>query len=186
MEIEDNIFNFEDFLNGSESKSNTDSKQKKEDQPKPIEKVVESPKIIEKVEKPEPEVIKQIEPINEDLIEDEFYKVFKDKSEIFACDIQIEGADLSETSARLILETDSWTIMFNGTITNGKCSIPIKKLNIFDEGQTGKIKLEVIAEGNLFIPWEDTFRVKLSKKVNVKLNETKVVKESGIKVQVHR
>jgi hypothetical protein len=103
-----------------------------------------------------------------------FYSVFKDKSEDFSCDIQLEGANLSETEARLILESDDWTLMFNGEIDkNGKCIIPIKKLAILNEGTTGKIRLEVIAEGSVFTPWEDEFKVKVSKKVSVVVNEGK-------------
>ena len=81
--------------------------------------------------------------------------------------------------------------MFPGEIRNGKCIVPIKKLGILKEGEMGTIKLEVVAEGNLFIPWEDTFKVKLSKKVTVSLNETKqqqrkpiVNNKVGVKVNV--
>jgi len=37
----------------------------------------------------------------------------------------------------------------------------------------GKIRLEVIADGSMFIPWENDFKVKLSKKVTVSMNEEK-------------
>jgi hypothetical protein len=49
--------------------------------------------------------------------------------------------------------------MFLGEVENGKCIIPVKKLNILKEGQIGKIKLEVLADGVVFIPWEDNFKV---------------------------
>ena len=123
-----------------------------------------------------------------------YYSVFKDKSEDFSCDIAIEGANLNDTQARLILESDEWTLMFNGEINNkGKCIIPIKKLNILNEGAIGKIRLEVIAEGTVFTPWEDDFKVKLSKKVAVKIHESKsntkkpeVKKATNVKVNVKR
>jgi hypothetical protein len=67
--------------------------------------------------------------------------------------------------------------MFPGEIdSSGKVTIPIRKLNLFEEGTKGKIKMEVIAEGTVFTPWEDTFEVKMSKKVMVKFNESKVQK----------
>lgn len=77
--------------------------------------------------------------------------------------------------------------MFPGEIDrNGKVSIAIKKLNILEEGTRGKIKMEVIAEGTVFTPWEDDFEIKLSKKVTVKFNENKqskqIVKKPGVKV----
>jgi hypothetical protein len=123
--------------------------------------------------------------------DDDYYKIYSDKSEEFICDISIEGADPEETEARIIIESDDWTLQFSGELRNGKCYIPIKKLNILKEGQVGKIKLEVIAEGNLFVPWEDKFKVKLSKKVTVKVNEQKSnsnisKKSTGVRVSVNR
>jgi hypothetical protein len=123
--------------------------------------------------------------------DDDFYPLYKDKSEIFNCDIMIEGANLSETQARLIVESDEWTLMFEGEITkNGKCNIPINKLSILNEGTEGKIRLEVIADSSVFVPWEDNFKVKLSKKVSIKMNESrtkkKEIEKPGISVNVRR
>ncbi len=104
----------------------------------------------------------------------EYYKVYADKSETFSCEIELEGANLKDTEVRLVLESDNWNLMFPGEIDkNGKVTIPIRKLNIFEEGTKGKIKMEVIAEGTVFTPWEDDFEVKMSKKVMVKFNESK-------------
>ena len=67
-----------------------------------------------------------------------------------------------------------------------------RKLNILKEGQIGDIRLEVIAEGNLFVPWEDKFKVKVSKKVTVRVNEQKdyykrpLKKNVGVKVKVKK
>lgn len=159
---------------------------------KPIQKVEET-----KEEIVEDEIIEQ-EPvlIKENFLQEDdsdYYKVYKDKSENFTCDIAIEGAKPEETFARLVIESDDWSLVFNGDIQNGKCIIPIRKLNILNEGQVGKIKLEVIAEGNLFVPWEDKFKVKLSKKVLVNVhNESKSSTKKytepsvGIKVNVKK
>jgi hypothetical protein len=105
--------------------------------------------------------------------DDDFYKLYQDKNEEFSCDIMIEGSSPEETYARIILESENWSLVFPGEIRNGKCIVPIKKLNILKEGEIGNIKLEVVAEGNLFIPWEDKFKVKLSKKVTVNINESR-------------
>ena len=100
------------------------------------------------------------------------------------------SAKTDDTITRLIIESDDWTLMFPGEIKNGKVNIPIRKLSLFEEGQRGKIKLEVIAEGTVFIPWEDEFKVKLSKKVTVSLNENKKIipkkSELGVKVNVKK
>lgn len=126
----------------------------------------------EDIEEYEDEIVHTKKPIQ--MTENNNYKIFKDKSEIFSCEITLEGANYKQTQVRLILESDNWNIMFNGEIDeNGKCNIPIKKMNILEEGTIGKIKLEVIAEDSVFVPWEDDFEVKLSKKVSVKINETK-------------
>lgn len=151
------------------------------------EKTVEEVEEVEESEETQEEVVSTVES------NDNYYSVFKDKSEDFSCDISLEGANLSNTEARLILETDDWNLVFNGEISkDGKCLIPIKKLSILNEGQIGKIKLEVIAEGTVFIPWEDDFKVKVSKKVSVKINETKSnpkktdTKASAVKVNIKR
>jgi len=112
----------------------------------------------------------------------DYYKVFNDKAETFSCEIELEGANLKDTQVRLVLESDNWNLMFPGEIDrNGKVTIPIRKLNILEEGSKGTIKMEVIAEGTVFIPWEDDFEVKMSKKVMVKFNENK--QQSKPKVQ---
>lgn len=123
---------------------------------------------------------------------DKYYNLYSDKSENFVCDISIQGADPKQTEARLVVESGDWTLMFYGEVRNGKCTIPIKKLNILKEGQIGDIRLEVIAEGNLFIPWEDKFKVRVSKKVSVRVNEQKdyysrpLKKNVGVKVKVKK
>lgn len=138
--------------------------------------------------------LEDLEDLDESKSESEdYYKLFKDKAEDFVCDIAVEGVNQADTEVRLIIESEDWTLMFVGEIKKGKCIIPIKKLNIFNEGQTGNIKLEVNADGNLFTPWEDKFVVKMSKKVTVKLNESRSQKPSkpakkslGVKVNVRR
>lgn len=122
----------------------------------------------------------------------DYYNLFKDKNENFSCDISLEGASLGDTEARLILETSDWNLLFEGKIdSNGKCTIPIKKLSILNEGTTGNIRLEVIADGTIFTPWEDEFKVKLSKKVAVKVHESKSNPKrrstgKSVKVKVNR
>lgn len=101
------------------------------------------------------------------------YKIFLDKSKIFECDVNIEGASLNKSEVRLCLEAEGFVIVLNGDIeSNGSVKIPIKNLNgVLKEGYTGKISLEVIAEDTRFIPWEDEFQTNVSKKVNVKIKE---------------
>jgi hypothetical protein len=99
------------------------------------------------------------------------YKLFTDKTELFECDINLTGASYTKTSARLVVETPEFSLMFNGTVGNrGECKVPIKKLKgLIDESISGNIRLEVIAEDTYFIPWESTFKVEQSKKVTVEI-----------------
>ena len=117
------------------------------------------------------------------------YKLFTDKSELFECDIKLEGASLSKSSARLVVETSDYSLLFKGEInSNGKCEIPIRKLKgLIDENTTGNIRLEVIAEDTFFTPWESDFEVDASKKVTVEVKsqeDKKPIVETKVKVKV--
>ena len=99
------------------------------------------------------------------------YKLFTDKSEVFECSINLEGASLNKSVARILIESDDYNLVFNGSInSNGTCKIPIKKLKgLIDEDTSGNIRLEVIAEDTFFTPWESNFEVETSRKVTVEV-----------------
>ena len=223
MEEKEDVFRFEDFLKGSKlddlvkMKQNLleegvfdeaeDSEESQDGEYEAIDQSMNPYRMTESVEEDsEEEDIKM--PFSKEDDEDEededensenesasgdFYKLYRDKAEEFVCDIAVEGVSQSDTEVRLIIESEDWTLMFSGEIKKGKCVIPIKKLNILNEGQTGNIRLEVNADGNLFTPWEDKFVVKVSKKVTVKMNEGKssqkkpvAKKAPGVKVSVKK
>jgi len=111
------------------------------------------------------------------------YKLYTDKQETFECDLFLEGADLKQSSARIIIESKDLTLMFKGTIDEkGNCKVPIKKLKgLMGENTTGDIKLEVIAEDTLIEPWQSDFVVETAKKVTVEVKSQKTkpqIKES--------
>ena len=117
------------------------------------------------------------------------YKLFTDKSELFECDIKLEGASLSKSKARLVVETQDYSLLFDGSISSGgKCEIPIRKLKgLIDEDTSGNIRLEVIAEDTFFTPWESDFEVDASKKVTVEVKSQttkKPIVEAKVKVKV--
>lgn len=94
---------------------------------------------------------------------------FKDKQRIFECKILIEGANIEDATARLILEFDDQTLLFKGKIDeNGKCSFQIPKLKNLTSLK-GTASLEVVAESTLFEPWSSEFIVKESKSVKVEM-----------------
>ena len=117
------------------------------------------------------------------------YKLFTDKSELFECNISLQGASLKKSKARLVVETSDYSLLFKGEISSkGKCEIPIRKLKgLIDENTTGNIRLEVIAEDTFFTPWESDFEVDVSKKVTVEVKSQQTKKpilETKVKVKV--
>ena len=116
------------------------------------------------------------------------YKLYTDKQETFECDLYLEGAELKNSNARILVETKDLTLLFPGTITeDGNCKVPIKKLKgLLDEKTEGNIKLEVIAEDTYFVPWESDFTVEASKKVvvEVKSQSGNLITEGKPKIKV--
>ena len=114
------------------------------------------------------------------------YTLYSDKKNIFECDIQLDGASLSQAFARVIIEGDDLNLVFNGTITKeGNCKIEMPKLKIL-EG-SGNMKLEVIADDMYFNPWESDYELKKSKSITVEVKQpTKdVITERKAKVKVN-
>ena len=119
------------------------------------------------------------------------YKLFTDKTELFECDIKLQGASLNKSKARLVVETSEYSLLFKGSINSkGKCEIPIRKLKgLIDENTKGNIRLEVIAEDTYFTPWESDFEVETSKKVTVEVKSQqnkKPILETKVKVKVKK
>jgi len=99
------------------------------------------------------------------------YKLYTDKIENFEAKIVLEGAELKDSKARLVVEADGFDVMFKGTISkSGVVKVPVKRLKgLIDESTKGTIKLEVIADDTYFTPWESTFMVEASRKVTVEI-----------------
>ena len=102
------------------------------------------------------------------------YKLYTDKINNFSCNVQVKGASVSKSKARMIVETKDMSYIFNGTIDkNGKCNISIPKTKSFiNEVEQGRMKLEIVADDLLFEPWNSDFIIKDSKNVKVKINES--------------
>ena len=98
-------------------------------------------------------------------------KLYTDKSEIFECNISLEGVSIKNSKLRAILKFDDKNLMVEGKINpDGKGEIILPKLkNISEDGEVGKMQLEVIAEDVYFQPYEETFKVETSKKVTVEV-----------------
>lgn len=97
------------------------------------------------------------------------YPFYRDIDEVFECNVTIEGT-MSTATVRLILNTDTWNLVFYGKIKrDGTCLIPIKKLTVLPSGTTGRATLEVVVDDVVFYPWENAFRVEESRKVQVQI-----------------
>jgi hypothetical protein len=102
-------------------------------------------------------------------------KFFRDKPKLFECNISVDGAKISETKARLILEFPDThrNLLFYGNLdNNGKCEITIPALKEYDETE-GNVILEVIAESTHFESWRDKFKLETNKKIQVEMVEPK-------------
>ena len=112
------------------------------------------------------------------------YKIYTDKDEKFQCQVFLEGASLTKSIARLIVDFNGTKLMFEGTIDkDGKCEVPIKRLkNVLAEGDDGKMKLEVIADDTFFPPWQSEFLVETNKKMKITVQEQQEIKKPKIKV----
>jgi len=194
------MISFNEFLTGARKKAQETSK-KEEIPAKPII-VEEKVEVIEKIaEETQTKIEEEIQTIAESVVEEpkhnpepvfetvkeeivEGYKIYRDKPETFICDMEISGANPKNSKARIIIESNELTYMFEGTINEkGQCKIPLKKMSFLDENETGKIKLEVIAEDMVFTPWQEDFVAVSSKKIAVKVFETVVATpQVGIKI----
>ena len=105
-------------------------------------------------------------------------KLYTDKSEIFECNISLEGVSIKNSKLRAILKFDDKNLMVEGKInSNGKGKIVFPKLkNISEEGEVGKMELEVIAEDAYFQPYKEVFKVESSKKATVEVLNKKSLK----------
>ena len=94
-------------------------------------------------------------------------KLYTDKSEIFECNVALEGVDIKDSKIRAILKFDDKNLMIEGKIkSGGKGEIIFPKLKgLTKEGQKGTMELEVIADDAYFQPYEENFEVKVIAKI---------------------
>lgn len=100
------------------------------------------------------------------------YKLLKDKNNEFQCEIRLEGASINNAKARLFLEADGAEYSFTGEIDGNKCTIPMGKLKKFANLlESGKIRLEVLADDTLFVPYESDYVLEAEKSVTVEVKQ---------------
>ena len=110
------------------------------------------------------------------------YKIYTDKDQNFKCKLFLEGASLNDTKVRLTLTTQSDSLVFNGVIDkSGNCTVLIPALQKkLGESTGGLMTLEVIAENVYFKPYESSFRLLTSKKLEVNFSDLMKKEEKEI------
>lgn len=114
------------------------------------------------------------------------YKLLKDKNNEFQCEIKLEGASIANATARLFLEADGAEYSFKGEIDGNKCIIPMGKLKKFANLlESGKIRLEVLADDTLFVPYESNYQLEAEKSVTVEVKQQiEIAKKPMMEVKV--
>lgn len=97
--------------------------------------------------------------------------IHKNKGEVFKCQLDIEGASVTETMVRLCLEfDDNKNFFFYGQVDKeGKCVIEVPKLKEL-ENKSGKVVIEAVADSTYFKIYET--EVELKNSVEVKMTES--------------
>ena len=158
---------FEEFLLESkkENKSETDKKKKIKNSESAQKK---SPSKTQPIK--ESDYFYEDEPMPELVRRKREYIFHRDSDETFECKVTVEGGNPENTIARLVLKTDLWNLVFDGTVRkDGTCVVPLKKLSVFPDGTIGEACLEIIVDDIIFIPWESPFKVSSAKKVSVQV-----------------
>jgi hypothetical protein len=116
------------------------------------------------------------------------YRLLKDKNNEFQCEIRLEGATAKDAKARLFLEADGCEYVFSGRIQNERCIIPMGRLKKYTNLlESGKIRLEIIAEDTVFAPYENTYELDEEKKVTVEVIQPDyAVKKPIVEVKVEQ
>ena len=100
------------------------------------------------------------------------YKLLKDKNNEFQCEIRLEGASAKNAKVRLFLEADGAEYSFNGKIEGEQCIVPMGKLKKYTNLlENGKIRLEVVADDTLFVPYESNYELEAEKRVTVEVKQ---------------
>lgn len=88
---------------------------------------------------------------------------YRDKREAFRGKLEVDGGSVNSSVVRMCLErADGISIFLNGKISaNGDCIIDVPPMKILEKGEVGKVKIEVIVEGqSYFIIHEGNFEIR--------------------------
>ena len=102
--------------------------------------------------------------------------------------INSEGIDSNKLQSRLIFETSkNKNYIFYGKITeNNVCAFELPELQLYEKGDMGTVKFEIISEDELYFPvWKESFEIKTNVNITLeKLVDEIVQKETPIKPKI--
>ena len=92
------------------------------------------------------------------------------ENDILKFKINSDGINVNDVEPRLILMTkENKNVLLIGKIENDICRFEIPKLSLYEKGDNGKIKFEIISEDLYFPVWQDNFEIK--SKASIKIEE---------------
>lgn len=116
------------------------------------------------------------------------FVLYRDKPKVFECNVKVDGANLSKTKARLIINfDDGLSLLYRGVIEQktGNCQIAIPALKEIPDTDKGHAILEIIAEDTLFESWTAPISVTKFKNVVVEVQDYSE-KDNKINVIIER
>lgn len=74
--------------------------------------------------------------------------------------LNVEGIDKDNIETRLILKTnENKNYLFFGKIEEDLCIFDLPELDLYEKGNSGNVKFEIISEDIYFPVWEDSFDI---------------------------
>jgi len=113
-------------------------------------------------------------------------ELFNNKeNELLKFKINSEGIDVNNIESRLILTTkENKNYFIIGEIENGTCKFNIPQLTLYEKGNYGKIKFEIISEDLCFHVWEDDFEIKTKSTIKIEEMISEIQKNSVTKPRI--
>jgi len=98
-----------------------------------------------------------------------------DRKQVLECKVKVEGADLKDATARLVLQDEDVNRVFEGKIdVLGNCKIQLPPMDDF-KNPTGKASMEVKVKDVIFEPLREEYVIS---KRQVRVEQVQVVEKS--------
>lgn len=100
--------------------------------------------------------------------------------------VNAQGIDPAQVEVKMLLlmEGKATNLFFMADIVDGKVCFNLPALTELNEAQEGTLRLEVIADGEYFKPWESDFQIKAKRSFSVSSSVTETVATPNKKLSV--